>query len=90
MAAQDSHGIIKPDVVFFTMTRTGMKGSNPDGDGGVSQRCPAPVDVTTGPLDPAYQPTRPVTITRTQPVLQHDRVITLPPGYVDNVDDKWA
>ncbi|CAM1307651.1 Uncharacterised protein g4657 [Pycnogonum litorale] len=91
--ARDSQGIIKPDVVFFTMTSSQTKTPVYEPEFVAEPQSGFRFDsspVATDPLGPAYHPIRPITITRTHPIIQTDSVITLPPGYVDNVDDKWA
>lgn len=77
-------GIIQPDVTFYTQVVSYQKVPTP----GEERRSNTPrLTTPLRPLDPAYQPTQPVTITTVR-VPSFSTDLTLPPGYVSLRDTK--
>ncbi|XP_013781856.1 uncharacterized protein LOC106466156 [Limulus polyphemus] len=79
--AQDSHGIIQPDVTFYQRPPIKEECAT------VSTTRSAPLRLTTPirPLTPAYQPSQPITITTVRAATSCTD-LTLPPGYVMSRD----
>ncbi|KAF8771563.1 hypothetical protein HNY73_018965 [Argiope bruennichi] len=89
---RDPDGIIQPNVMFYTRPPTRDQAS-----AAIVARALPPMTakdrLTTPimPLNPAYQPSQPVTVTSsTSTTVINSNELTLPPGYVVNRDVKYC
>ncbi|GBM05682.1 hypothetical protein AVEN_175534-1 [Araneus ventricosus] len=90
--ARDPDGIIQPNVMFYSRPPTRDQAST-----AIVARALPPMTakdrLTTPimPLNPAYQPSQPVTVTSsTSTTVINSNELTLPPGYVVNRDVKYC